>query len=373
MGSVRRTSSGRWQARWRPPGSHQPKGKTFDRKRDAEAFLARTEHSKLEGIYRDPNSGRIPFGPYMQGFLEGLRTPATRSLYTSIATNHIVPTFGNRLLASISVAEARSLIGELSRTGTGPASIEVAHKILSRVFRQAVQDDLIARNPASFVSVPKVQRKELRIPAPEEVGRIAGDIEPRFRALVLVGAFAGLRVGEATALSQTAVRSLERRIQITKAFSETRGYLAIREPKGKRRRSVPVPAFLIEELGRHIATYGESELLFTLPGSRPLRRSHFRRTYWVPALRRAGLEGVRFHDLRHHFAALAISQGAHPKAIQEWMGHSSINVTMDVYGHLFPSLEEEIAERMDGVGRAAVASPWPEDHERVIRLRESGP
>jgi integrase len=77
----------------------------------------------------------------------------------------------------------------------------------------------------------------------------------------------------------------------------------------------------------------------------------------APATRATGLEGLRFHDLRHTCVALLISQGAHPKAVQEHVGHSSITVTYDRYGHLFPAIAEQLAEGRDATYREAAAQP----------------
>src|SRR3954465_11882553 len=101
----------------------------------------------------------------------------------------------------------------------------------------------------------------------------------------------------------------------------------------------------------------------------PMRRSNFRRRIWLPAVAQAGLEGRRFHGLRHTAGALGIAQGAHPKAIQERMGHSSIQVTLDRYGHLFPGLDERIAEGLDAIYRENLAaSPRPERGMEVVDL-----
>jgi integrase len=85
----------------------------------------------------------------------------------------------------------------------------------------------------------------------------------------------------------------------------------------------------------------------------PLRRNNFRRRYWLPAVRDAGLEPLRFHDLRHTCASLLIAQGAHVKEIQMRLGHSSITTTMNVYGHLLPSLDQRLSEGLDEMYRAA--------------------
>ena len=92
---------------------------------------------------------------------------------------------------------------------------------------------------------------------------------------------------------------------------------------------------------------------------RSIRRHNFGRRVFAPTVDRTSLSPLRWHDLRHTAAALAIASGAHPKAIQERLGHSSIQVTLDVYGHLFPSLEETLAERLDEVAREAAAAYLP--------------
>ena len=99
-------------------------------------------------------------------------------------------------------------------------------------------------------------------------------------------------------------------------------------------------------------------------GSEGLNRDSFRKWVMVPALEAAGLSPrVRTHDLRHTCASLLISLGAHPKAIQERLGHSDISVTLNLYGHLFPSLEEQLTDALDDLGRSAGQSDPPDNHE----------
>lgn len=114
-----------------------------------------------------------------------------------------------------------------------------------------------------------------------------------------------------------------------------------------------IPGFLRDQLAEHLATrveIAEDALVFTSPGGEPLRRGNFSRRVWKPVLAAARLD-VRPHELRHTCAALLIAEGAHPKAVQAQLGHSSIQVTMDRYGHLFPSAAEELAGRLDAVHR----------------------
>jgi len=130
-------------------------------------------------------------------------------------------------------------------------------------------------------------------------------------------------------------------------------------------RTVRLPRFLREELAAYLADRPRdpNAFLFTAPRGGPLRHHNFYQRLFCPALPRAGLpEQIRFHDLRHTCAALLIAQGAHPKAIQAHLGHSSIQVTMDRYGHLFPDALEHLADRLDAVRTQARTDP-----ERIKR------
>jgi integrase len=151
-----------------------------------------------------------------------------------------------------------------------------------------------------------------------------------------------------------------------------RGQVTIGPPKTREsRRTITVPSFLADALSEHLARTARGvadDLVFAAPGAGgPLRRTNFRRRYWTPACDAVGLEPApRFHDLRHHAAAVAIAAGAHPKAIQARLGHASITTTLNVYGGLFPSLDEELADRLDAARPAVVARSW---HADVAEIR----
>ena len=107
-------------------------------------------------------------------------------------------------------------------------------------------------------------------------------------------------------------------------------------------------------MARHVANKASSDFIFTSSRGGPLRHSNFRARHYKPAVLRAGLpEATRFHDLRHSYAAMLIAQGAHPRAIMERLGHSTIQVTLGTYGHLFPTLEASLTEALDDVYRGA--------------------
>jgi integrase len=141
-------------------------------------------------------------------------------------------------------------------------------------------------------------------------------------------------------------------VQVEEGISEVNGTLYVGPLKTKAsRRVVTIPAFLADELGRHLRERARvDDLVFPSPSGGPLRRTNFGHRFWTPAVVGAHLDPApTFHDLRHTAAALAIVEGAHPKAIQARMGHASITTTLNTYGHLFPSLDVELADRLDAV------------------------
>jgi integrase len=140
-------------------------------------------------------------------------------------------------------------------------------------------------------------------------------------------------------------------------------------PKSGRSRTVRLPAFVMDLLAPLVAGKRPDELVFPGPGGGPLRHGQFYSRVFRPAILAAGLD-VRFHDLRHTCAALLIAQGAHPRAIMERLGHSTIAVTMDVYGHLLPSLDEALTAGLEATfQKARAASVRPGDGQVVELAR----
>jgi integrase len=208
------------------------------------------------------------------------------------------------------------------------------------------------------VKTPSTERRAIRILSVEEVEALADAFDPRYRVIVLLGAYAGLRFGEASALRTPHLRLLERRIEIFEGSSEVNGKLYVGPLKTKEsRRVVTIPAFLADELGQHLGRCASPDLVFPASSGRPLRRTNFGHRFWAPAVKAAGNSPApTFHHLRHTAAALAIAEGAHPKAIQARLGHASITTTLNLYGHLFPSLDVELAERLEKVRAEALAA-----------------
>ena len=186
----------------------------------------------------------------------------------------------------------------------------------------------------------------------DEVIKLAEAIDPRYRALVLVGAFGGLRIGELAGLMVGDFDPLRRQIHIRRTTSDLSGRIVVGPPKtSKSRRTVVLPRFVADELSAHLREMGANtptDLIFPAPERGSLRRTNWTRRFWKPALERAGLElDLGTHSLRHSQVALLIAQGEHPKVIADRLGHSSVRTVLDVYGHLYEGADEAAAKRLD--------------------------
>jgi integrase len=353
---LRRSDGGKsWKVFWRDPG-RRVRTKTFRRERDAKLWARSVEVSKDRGSYIDPKAGQVRFGDFFEHYLETAAhlKASSRNLYRKQADRYLLPAFGNRALASIAPGDVRSFLGRLAAR-TGPSTVSSTYRLLRRVLNVAVEEERIPRNPASRVTVPKGGSREPRFLTPREVSVLASDVPGQYRALVLLLGYGGLRIGEAVALRVKDIDAMRRRVQVRVAVAEVEGKLVEGTPKGGKPRTIRVPGFLAEELAEHMGPRADQPEVRAFPGERggPLYPSYFRRKVFQPATRRLGLDPPpRVHDLRHTAVALAIGAGYHAKAIQEMLGHASITTTLDLYGHLFDTLQDEAADRLDAIYRA---------------------
>lgn len=200
-------------------------------------------------------------------------------------------------------------------------------------------------------------------------------MDPSLEAIVYAASYLGARWGELSGLKRENLNLLRRRVRIVGALQEVGGKLRyMPETKSQASyRSLSIPPFLVDILSRHLAAAPATEYVFTTPQGKLLSRSNFRENYWLPAVDRAGLAPLKFHSLRHTHAGLLIAGGAHPKAVQARLGHASITTTLNTYGHLLPSLEEQLTEGLENAYREADGDQMGTSEGRaVIDLPDRG-
>lgn len=341
-----------WQVRYRDPSGRE-RAKSFTRKVDAERFAVTVEADKLRGEWADPRLSKTNLTDWSSRWLQTKThlKPKTLVGYESNLRAHVLPRFGRYELRQVSRLDVEEWVAELRSKGLGQSGVRQARQILNSMMNLAVETGYLATNPVAGVRIARERQPEMLFLTAEEVERLATAIRPEYSTLVYVFAYGGLRWGELAALRRRRCHLLQTRLEIAESVSEARGELHFGSTKTYRTRMVVIPGFLRDLLAEHLSRSVPDDpaaLVFTSPKGHPLRNTNFRRNIWYPALAEAGLpEGLRIHDLRHTCASLLISQGAHPKAIQAHLGHSSIAVTMDKYGHLFPSDIDALAHSLD--------------------------
>jgi integrase len=198
--------------------------------------------------------------------------------------------------------------------------------------------------------------------SPEQVHRLANLIGDEWRPLILFAAYTGLRAGELGGLRVRRLDLDRRCVTVAETVGEVGGRQHTGGTKTRRVRTVPFPSFLVVVMTELIDGREPDDYVFGR-GPMPLRHNNFYGRYFKPAAARLGVPELRFHDLRHTNAAMLIRAGAHPRAIMERLGHSSITVTLNTYGHLFPELSKELTDALDDLGRSATqpkrATPRP--------------
>jgi integrase len=358
MASIRKRAKadgGGYQVRYYGPDG-RIRAKTFAARAEAVEFSNQTEADIGRGSWLDPKLAATPLSEYVSDYLKASLhwRPNTRIKVQGHLENYVLAAFGDFPIGDIRPTDVREWVVALNEHGLAPATVRGIYSSLSRVMNQAVIDGLIVRSPCIGISLPqnKVQRELVFLDA-RQVARLADAIPPRYRALIFTAAYTGMRWGELAALKVKNVDLLKGSIRVIEAATEVSGHLIEGPTKTGTARAISLPRFLCQMLVDHLAQYPSKGHLFTSLEGHPLRRNFYRR-HFVPAVKTAGLpDGVRFHDLRHTCAALLIAQGAHPKEIQDRLGHSTIRVTFDRYGHLFPSLDERLRDGLDEVYRAA--------------------
>jgi integrase len=251
-------------------------------------------------------------------------------------------------VATIERPEIRSFVAEMVDEGVSPGTARNALNVVKAVLTFTVEAGGLRASPAAGVPAPKGEQHRLHIPTIEQVHALVESIDPQYRMVVLVAAYGGLRAGELHALEVHDIDTMRGRIHVRRSVSEVHGKLHYGPPKWGSTRTVTLPPSVRDELVVHLVPVADhpDALAFTTAAGAPIRQSNFYRRHFRPTADAIGL-GCTFHDLRHFCVASLIAAGAHPRAIMERMGHSSITVTLDTYGHLFPTLDEALTDALD--------------------------
>lgn len=324
----------------------------FPTKTAAKKVMTVLEGEQIQGTYVDPRGGRMLLSEFAAIWWP---THAVTLQPTSVKSeggrlrNHILPLLGDYKLAEVDrlvvvgwVAEL--LAGNEERDPLAEKTIRNVHGVLYSLMQAAVDGQLIRANPCYRTGLPKVPHKEMRFLDEAETARLVAATPPYWRPLVVTLLATGVRWSEAAGLRVKAVDVLGRTLRIEETLHEIGRSLPLVEGPTKTpqsRRTITYPPAVAGVLVPLVSMRDRDARVFLGEDGEPVRYGWWWRL-WVKITAAAGLVGLRTHDLRHTHAAHLISDGVPLTGVQRRMGHSSITVTSDMYGHLLPVVDEKI-------------------------------
>lgn len=338
----------------------------FPTKTAAKKVMTVLESEKLTGAYIEPSAGQMLLSEWASSWW---RTHQVKLKPGSVVSegarlrNHIVPLLGDYQLGDITRLVVRDWVvcllsgaaevgAEEPEPGEEPPrrplaekTIRNAHGLLYAMMQDAVDSRLIRANPCYRTGLPKTRFREQRFLDEAEIGRLVEAMPSHWRPQVVLMLSTGLRWSEAAGLRVKNVDVLARTVRVEETRHELSGGspLVIGPPKtAHSRRTVTFPPEVAEMLVPLVSMRHRDEHVFTMPDGGELRQRKFWKGVWLKATAAAGLDGLRIHDMRHTHASHLIADNVPLTGIQRRLGHSSISVTSDMYGHLLPVVDDNI-------------------------------
>jgi integrase len=333
-------------------------------KRQAETACSRLVTEMQRGTYLEP--GRCTVALFLARWIDYQQnhvTPRTIEYYYENIKN-LLPLIGNVTLAKLSPAVVAQVYTNALKRHS-PVGVLMVHRVLSAALRQAVKWQLLSANPCDAVTAPRVERRQTRVLDADGAAVLIEAARPRAMFMpILLGVMCGLRRGELAALTWHHVDLDAARLQIIVSAEQTSRGVRIKPPKSGRSRVVAMPALVVEELRRHRLKQAEELLRLGVrqsddtyvclqPNYKPWAPWNLSSTF-AKFIKTTGLPRIRLHDLRHSHATHLLVANVHPKIVQERLGHANIGITMNLYSHVMPGMQDEAASRVDAVLRGAL-------------------
>lgn len=352
MASIKKRPSGVWRARYRDAAGHEH-AQHFDRKVDAQRWLDAETTKMQTGVWVSPQAAKVTVGEWCDRWLDGYGTRKPRTVrQAEVHIAKIKTAFASRRLDSIRPSDVKSWTVKLQAEGLADSYVYVIHARLAQVLSDAVHDGVLVRSPVSRRTSPKAGKPRPYVASTEHVWALHDALGERYRAGLLLAAFAGLRLAEVCGLRVSDVDFMRGIV------SPAVQYPADQLKTEISRTPVPIPESLALTLSAHVAAYSADGWLLTNEWGRQLGPWQLQRAFRAARGQVEGLPaGFRFHDLRHYYASLLIASGADIKVVQTRMRHASAKTTLDTYGHLWPDSDDSTRAAVDKVLAARAERP----------------
>ena len=362
-GSVRQRSKGTWQLRYDAPPDRTGKRKFVSatvkgNKKDADRILRERLSAIETGGYVARQNETVAefFSRWLQDYASTNTTLKTQQGYKGVVCRHIIPGLGKIKIQNLTSDRIQSLYSDMQSRSVGTPTILAAHRVLKEALSHAVEWRVINHNPADATKPPRLERKTMPMWNVSEINEFLSKVSenhlfPAYHLAVLTG----LRRSELFGLKWDSIDLIGSALRVIRTLQRITGHQLVEgQPKTARsRRSVSLPPSAVELLHRIRGTQIEQQLqygglwdnsgyVFTNPDGSPIDPDRISKEF--PKLVKAhGLPHLTFHSLRHAHATLALTAGINPKIVSERLGHSSVAVTMDIYSHVLPGMQEEAA------------------------------
>ncbi len=337
----------------------------------------RDVQTKLTAALRDVDQGlplpsaKLTLAKFLDQWLNDsakLKRVKTYTSYEGTVRLHIAPTLGRYPLAQVTPERIQALLTVKQDAGLSPRSVAYIRTVLRIALGKAVKWNLLPRNPATLVDVPKVERHTITPLSPDQARQLLSAAKgDRLEALYTVALALGLRKGEALGLTWADVDLDGGTLRVAFQLQRIEGKRTRVLPKtDESRRTLALPDAVITAFRAHRVRQLEERLalgegwtdtgfVFTSRIGTPLDERNVNRSF-KRLLMNAGLPDMRFHDLRHSAASLLLAQGVPMRMITDLLGHTTIGTTADIYAHIAPAMRRETAAIMDKILAVAGAS-----------------
>jgi integrase len=268
--------------------------------------------------------------------------PGPASEYTRELKRRIVPAFGARRLSEVTLPDVQRFADTIAATGLAPSTVRNVMNALRALYAWALPRGMAKINPTRGLRLPTGETPRDRIAAPAEAANLIAALAPEIQAALGLAVYGGLRLGELLALRWEDVDLEARTLRVERSWDHNARRFV--EPKSKAgKRTVPIVERLAVLLADHRVLCNQATGGLLLRGDEPGNPLHptTLRERVSKAWRKAGLKPLGFHEARHTAASIFIASGLNAKTVSTYLGHASITITLDRYGHLFPGSEAE--------------------------------
>ncbi len=397
-GHIVKRSQGSWTIVYDLPadtitGKRRQKSQTIKgTKRDAERALREIITSVEQGSYIKPN--KINLGDWLRQWLKDYAsmntTERTQESYSSIVERHLIPGLGRVPIAELHAQQIQNYYAEKiskgrsdGKGGLSARSVIYHHRILSKALSYAVKMGVVVRNVANDAEPPRADRKIMNTLSLEETKRFLDTASKTdhytFFATLL---YTGLRHGELLVLRWRNLDLENAKLMVVESGHKLHnGKYIIKEPKTpKSRRMVVLPKSLVELIKAYRAdqellrvqlgvTLSADDFVFIRPDGSPMN-PHAITLAFRRSIKRAGLKNIRLHDLRHTHATMMLQANINPKIVSERLGHANIGITLDIYSHVLPGMQEAAAEKFEQLFEAGAGENLEPNVSKMLAKKE---